>query len=275
MRRACLPCLFLFGAAAAALALGAHQPLIRFAVERAGNASRPDLLRGSLRVGASHLDRRLRLELRGVHATLHAGARPVPVVAERIQSQGPVTAYLLGRPFVLQFEGVRGATSPQPGLRGVATIQRAPRWRAEVEAAVAGLDVGELAWLAPSHLSGSTGRLSGEVRLRLGAGIPSIMLIALRVPEPGGRVHSRFLELLAPYLPNAQEIRRAAAAQALVPYRTASLDVSLPAPDRLQVLLRLAMPEYNVNLNFNVEVRIDGQDLLQELGRLTRLLQTA
>ena len=158
-------------------------------------------------------------------------------------------------------------------MRGLVQISQRPHWRLELQANLAQLGLEELEWISPSYLAGSTGEVTGDVTLRVGDVEEPYLATALAIEEPGGLLQARFFDLLAPYLPAINELRRHAAKHALVAFRDARVKASLPATDRLEIFLHISVPEYNLDLNARLEIHVDERDILKQCVRLIGLVR--
>ncbi len=267
---------FTFGLA---LVLGAcvllvliHRQLLRLSLEHALNRETEPLFHGSIRLRDARIDSSLRLQINHIHADLTTAGGRVPLVVDHVRSQQSVIRSLLERRLTLIFDGARFEQSPLRGVTGVAELRRNPNWRLELQVGIQGIGLQDLERFSPEYLTGSTGTMTGDLGLRYGAREDTFLSLDLRIAEPGGLVPSRFLQLLVPYLPNASEIRKLSSKTALVGYHTASLQLFLPQSDQLKVLMQMAIPEYNLQLNLNVEVRVDERNILLQLAHLLGLL---
>lgn len=231
-------------------------------MEASSNKRTEDVFGGSLRFERVHIDRRLRLTVDDVSARLRKAAEPVALHVDHIESRGPVTDMLFGRPWELGFTGARFAGSSRPGVRG---LVRGERSKIALEADVELLGLSEFEWISREHLGGSTGELTGLVRLSMSEGQPPQMDCALRIDEPGGLVRTKVFELLTPYLPNADQIRELSARSELVHYREARMELQAPRADQLKMFLHIDVPAYNLILNLNLDIRIDDAQGVKRL----------
>ena len=58
-----------------------------------------------------------------------------------------------------------------------------------------------------------------------------------------------------------------------VGYQSADLRATLASADTLKVFLHLLIPDYNLDLNLNLEIHIDKDNAFPELARLMGLLE--
>ena len=251
-------------------AKGSHQALLKWWLERAVNARTEELFDGSVRLGRVHLDRRLRIAVGDASATLR---RPEPVALhiDRIESRGPVTDIVFGKPWELGFAGARFAGSSRPGVSGVVRGQGGDQPKIALEADVESLGLNEFEWISRKRLGGSTGELTGVFRLTLADGQAPELDSELRIDEPGGLVQSKLFELLTPYLPNAEEIRQLSARTELVHYREARVELRALRADQLKMFLHIDVPAYNLIVNLNLDIHVDdaqGLNRLLSLGLL-------
>lgn len=261
--------LVLLGLSACALALGAHQPLVRWGLERALNRATAELFHGSLRLKRASLDRRLRLSLDELRGTLSTAHGPVPVAIWHVET-GPLWRALQGQEVVVRFAQAGVQSAAPPGASGILRVVGGRAWRWALEAEVTRLDVQDLAWISPSHVAGCAGRLTGTLRARTAADGRTTMAADMKLEEPGGVVQARLFDLLLPYVPNASEIARISAQQAVVEVRDARLTLTMERSDQLNLLFHAAVPSYNVVVNVRMDVHVDAQRPMELLARWLR-----
>ena len=262
------------GLTAALAAWQQRDELLRAWLERRLNRAAPESLAGSIRIGRARLTRELRLALDDARATIRASERRIPLRIDHLESLAPVTALLHDQPFPMTFEGIRIDGSRRAGITGIAQFRRGPPWQLEAQARVVRIGLEELTWLSPAYLDGSTGELSGELALRLGEATEPYAELILSGGSEGGRLRARLFDLLVPYLPSGKELRRIASDTGLVTYREASLQLKLAQSDAMRIVLHIRVPEYNLELNLNVDVRVDERRVLGQLTDLLGLIRS-
>jgi len=249
-----------------------HQRWLQWWVERTVNAQTQELFGGSVRFDRVHLNRRLRLRIEGIEAQWHIAADSVPLHIDRMESRGPITDIALRRPWSVRFSGAKIGHPSRPGLRGLIRVQQGPRWRLALDADVELMELSELVWINSQHLRGSTGELTGTVRMTFGAQQTPELDCALRIDEPGGLVQTKMFEWLVPYLPATEAIRRLAARNELIEYRRAALELHGARDGRLKGLFRIDVPSHHLIVNLNLEITVDDETAIQRWLRLPEIL---
>ncbi len=268
--------LFLFlavlGAAAGTL-WHFRDPLLERTLEKSLNALYADFFAGSLELEDVHLDESFKLSIGTLHGNWQTADRVFPVEIRDIRVQDSVFNFLLRRPVRLTFDSLRPRHSPHPGVRGEARLIPAAG-TFTLDADFLGLYLEELVALDPEHLKGSSGALKGHFHLLVPAeGEPEFEL-KLRIEEPGGRLQARFFDLLLPYLPAADRTAlESIGGLKTVKYRKADLNVALAGAETVNVLLSIAVPDYNLNLNLNLKILVESGEVFAKLAELLGLLQ--
>lgn len=264
------------GILAAALVISvAHsgsRPLLEFLL----NSSTREILQGSVAIKSVSLRPNLDIQLEGIQAALHTKSRAVPLELRSVRSRGSIVRFFSREGGRFEFEGLGFQGSRHAGLQGAGQIRAWPQWFLDLRIEVQGLGLEEIDWVNPENLSGSRGHLKGKIRFRADAGGVIGTNADLRVDPPGGRLPARFLELLKPYLPQLsvrREVETLLANQPLVDFREASVKLELAESEPMKIFLHIGIPDYNLNLNVNLEVRLDEKNALQDLIRLVGLLE--
>ena len=87
----------------------------------------------------------------------------------------------------------------------------------------------------------------------------------------GGAIQAPLLESLMQHIPAAartQALRQAAVGDQPVRFQTAFFQITAEQPDRWKALLLMSLPEYNVNLDLEFEIRLDDAAAIPKLLRL-------
>ncbi len=249
----------------------APQKLLHRLVEHQLNVHTQEVFRDTLAVKKVYLDRHLQLTLIGVSAYAYKNDDPIALQVIRIQSLGPITNLLIQRPLLFQFVGLKLGEYDEDAINGTLRFQNGEHWNMRLEADVEQLSLDSLVWLNPTYLQGSTGKLTGVLHLALAADEAPELHSDLEVVKPGGKVRSNLFDLLAPYMPNKQQIQALIQSDKLVAYTTADLEIDWIKPEEVGVLLRMEVPTYNLNINLNIVIRVDN---LQGVLQLMQLKQT-
>lgn len=241
------------------------------------NRNTKALFKDSLRVEKVRLEKNLEIQIDHLHGKLQTEGGPLPFQIKSINSEGPVTDFFSQEGLVLNFKEARTADSKYGGIHGSYRFRGGREGFFEIKAEVQGLGLEELEPLNPENLRGSSGEIKGEITIRQGA--KGVFLRAnLRIDEPGGRLQARFLDLLKPYLPQMgvkEKVEQILAAGGGVDFRIASLEMELVESEKMKVLLHLAIPDYNLDLHFNIEVRVDEKNAFLQLAELGGLIGKA
>jgi len=259
-----------------ALAFVFRHELGRFLLVSAINRSTQAIFDGSVRVGKIHLDREFGIHIRDLKGHLVSERGPVPWEIQSIESQGPLTHFFTKEGVVLVFEGIRPRPSEHLGIRASARIRGGQKWEVELQMKVQGLGLDEIEWLSPENLSGAAGNLQGEVFFRMDAQGEIAIRAQLRVEEPGGRLQARFFDLLMPYLPGLitkGTVDEIIAQGGVVGFRKASFRMEVVESDKIKFFIQMAVPDYNLNLNVNLELTVDGENAFVELAELAGLFK--
>lgn len=259
------------------LILRFHAALERRLLESVLNQNTKKFFAGSIRVGEARLDRRLKIHIEHLRGRLLSGTGPVALEIQSIESQGPVTDFFLKQGLVLVFKGFRPGQSQHGGIQGTSHLRGGREGFIDLRAEVDGLDLHEIEWLNPENLSGATGELRGEMTFRSDTKGEVSYSARLQVEEPGGHVQTRFFDLLKPYLPQQLETREKIdhllATGGVVGFREASLQADWAESDRMKVFLHITVPDYNLVLNLNLEIRVDEKNAFMQLTQLMGLLK--
>lgn len=257
------------------LALGSvnlwARPLVEFAV----NSSTQPFFRGSVRIDRVSLGRMLQVRIEDARAIFYSEVRPVPIALRSLRSQGSLLRFFSKKGGRLEFEGLGFQESKHAGLRGEGEIRAAKDWSLDFKIELQDVGLEELEWLNPENLGGASGGLRGEIQFRtdsegrMGGGAD------LRVGPPGGLLPAKFFEILRPYLPASvvpAEVDFLVAHVDLVSFHEARLQAELVDSDRMKTFLHIAVPDYNLNLNVNLEIRLDEKNAFQDLLQLAGIV---
>ncbi len=258
---------------AVAVRRGWSHEWLRLTVERIANQRLAAQFHGTIRLGDAHLEPGWRLVVRDVRATLTRGEISTPLAVDMLACYEPVAHFVTGQPMAIRFDGLRPAAAARRGLHGLVHLTRKPHTRCEIVAVVDELNLEDLEWAAPAYFAGSTGALEGWLSLRGGQGEEPYLALRLQVREPGGLLPGRALQVLTPYLPSAPTVRALASSNRLVGFRDARMELHPPQNNRLTAFLHLNIPEYNVNVNLTVELRVDAENIVTELLKLWGLFR--
>jgi hypothetical protein len=253
-----------------------RQAIFRKSLEYALNQNSKDFFVDTIRIQEARLDRHLRIHIQGLKAYLVAENGLVSLQAASIESENSILNFFSEEGLRLRFEGLRPSMSEQAGIRGVCRIRGGPQGLFQLKASIEALDFEYLVWLNPEFLMGSSGVIQGEIFLEAQTGKEPQFQSYLQVKEPGGRVQSRFFKLFTPYLPNTplrKELKQIASVEELVQYKEGVLQIGIAESDKIKVFLHTVVPEYNLDLNVQIDIRLDEKHALMQLAQLIGLMK--
>ncbi len=249
--------------AAAAVSWQKRDTAIEGLLESVLNLSMKESFEGPVVLTGLHLGPDGGLAIEKAEASLKTLNGPFPFETENIKLKW-------GRPTVITFQHLRPSRSQDEGAEGRVVITSFFKQHFEADVDVKALDLREFEGLDPQNLSGSSGKMSGHVRLRQGPGENQEFLAELLVPEPGGEIQAKFFDLLIPYLPGANQkaIRAQLPAKGIVAYHHANFRVERAGPGKIKLLLNILVPNYNLNLNLNAEVRVEEDSMFSQIAQI-------
>ncbi len=258
-----------------ALAYGFRGAWVRWTIESTANRQNQNIFAGSVRVGRADLDPQLKLHLEKLGATLQTASGPVPVEILSLASEGSVLRFFSKEGLVLSFEGIRPRGSKHKGIGGKIFLKGGKKGFFILEGDVQSLDLEELRWMEPERLKGATGEIKGKVKFRQNAREAPVFSIEVHVDQPGGEVARHLFDLLVPYLPELAQTARARSQshKEIVEFRDASLALKMEKSDQMKIFLHMRVPDYNLDLNLNIEIRIDEQNGFYRLTELMGLIK--
>ncbi len=268
--------LLLFLIAAGAGIYTYRLPLERTAVEKILNLSTAEFFDGSLRLNHVHINREFKVIIKGIRGEYKAAEGTVPIRIQRIESKDPIYKIFSEKGVRFDFRGLRPATSESLGISGTVETRAGKNWRSEMRADVQSLDLADIQWINPDNLDGSTGELRGDITFKADFQSEPEAGITLLIHEPGGKLQSKFFDVLLPYLPQLPDkvkIAKLADTKALVGFKEAELKATIVSTDKIKVFLHILVPDYTLNLNLNLEIRVDEKNAFGELARIMGLMR--
>lgn len=247
-------------------------------LEWAANKAAYEYFEGSLRLEKAGVDRHMKLSVTNIRAQLKTREGSVPFQIESLISEEPLTHFARNLPVRFRFQGLRTAASQYEGAEGLLTVLGGKDGYVDFRSEVKSLGLEDLTWLNPDNLEGSTGRMTGHMTFRSDARQDPALGMELLIQEPGGRIQAQFFDLLLPYLPefkNVDKIKTLASQKSLVKYKNAALIVTLKESDKMKVFLHIMIPDYNISLNLNLEIRTDKKNAFMEIAQLLGLFEVA
>jgi len=249
--------------------------LERSFLEQQLNRSAQEYFAGSLRIDNVVLNRHLKVRLGFLTGKLQTRQGPVPLEIKSLESLDPLSFFLTRKPVRFVFEGLRPQGSSRLGISGAFIMSVGKASGFEFNANFGSTDLEDLQWLDPKNLGGVTGAMKGSLTFRQTAGQEPELHIDLEAPQPGGNIQARFFDLFLPYLPTAvqkEKVQNIAQTQQLIQYQKASFKADLLKSDRIKILLQIFIPDYNLKLTLNADLRTDQKDAFSQIARILGLI---
>ena len=251
-----------------------RDPLLEKGIEAYLNETQAVFFNQSLKVEGVHLDRDLKLSIRQIRGDWQTAADVFSFETDDIRLEDPVTHFFLGKPVTICFGRFRPRGSVQPGIAGKVLLHLDKDETMDLDADFLGLALEELRAIDPENLRGATGQMTGQFHLRARKSGSQDFRLKLNVPPPGGTLQARFFDLLLPYIPPAQKaVLETINTTQTVQYQEADLNVALASPEAVNLLLHIAVPDYHLNLNLNVTIRVEDQEAFLQLAALLGLMK--
>ena len=115
---------------------------------------------------------------------------------------------------------------------------------------------------------------SNTIFLQLGISLGDAEEIGCEFSRTSPIKQLTFFDLLLPYLPTAEKLAlKTIQGAATVSYKEADLKLSLATAETLNLLLHIAVPDYNLNLNLNLTIRVEDNEAFFRLAELMGLVK--
>lgn len=245
-------------------------------LERRLNQVSQEFFAGSIRIQGVTLNRQLRARITELSGKLQTRQGPVPLEIRFIESLDPLSYFLEKKPIRFIFEGFRPEKSTRSGVSGTFTIDASSASNFEFTADFGSSDLEDWQWLDPQNLTGATGATKGSLTFRQAAGKDPEFHIDIESPQPGGNIQAKFFDLFLPYLPvstQKEKVRDMTQKEQLIRYQKGSLKVDLLQSDRMKILLQIFIPDYNLKLTLNADLRTDRKDAFSQIARIMGLIE--
>jgi hypothetical protein len=249
--------------------------IVRWTAQSLLNHSTREFFENSARIKHAFLTHDLRLSLSELSAKLKTKNAPIPVEMARIESRDSLFNLLIGKTVRFDFTGVRPVRSQYRGLEGTAVFKAGSHWSFELESHVREMGLEDIEWVNPENLHGSTGKMIGLLRIKAAFDADPSFQLELGVKEPGGIIQAQFFDLLVPFLPqyeSIEKIRSLSKESRLVGYQNARFQLDLSKSDKMKGFLHILIKEYNLDLNVNLEIRMDEKNAFLKLAQLLGLI---
>lgn len=250
--------------------------LERSVAEHFANQAGKEYFEGSLHIDRVTLDRHLVIRIEGIRGKLKTRQGPVALEIRSLRSENSLLRLITREPVHFIFEGMRPQSSANEGVLGKLMIQTGSPSRVEASVDFGKTGLEDWQWIDPQNLEGATGATKGTLTFRQEAGKDPEFSMALEAPQPGGTLQARFFDVFLPYLPTPlqkERVEKLSRSQKLIQYQTASLEASLPQSDRVKILLRIFIPDYNLKLTLNAEIRTDAKNAFSQIARIMGLIE--
>ena len=252
-----------------------REPLLNAAVTRGVNAAAAEYFQGTIRLERVTLSRYLKLRIEGFEGVLKTDQGAFPAEIGWIESRGPVYKVFSKEGLFFDFKNARPKESLREGVHGSVLFYAGREWFSRMQLEIESLGLEDVQWLDPNDLSGSSGEMKGSLTFVLNYKKEMSFYTDLKIAEPGGALQERFFESLKPYLPGVTKIEGKIKVNGrdMVSFRTAHLNVRLLDSDTLIGLFQIQVPEYNINLNLNLTVKLDEKNAFSQLFDLMGLMK--
>jgi hypothetical protein len=251
-------------------------PLQHAAFEQILNQSTREFFAGTVRLKSVSMNQNTELSLQGLEGMLQTENGPVAVEMTAASTEKLWPNLFSEQGTVVHFSGIRPKGSRNPGVRGDARVKAGKNWHYQALFEIEGLDLREVRFLNPENLKGSTGMLRGSLQMMAHEARPEPQFQAVLLADQGGMLQARFFEVILPYLPalpTKAKMEELAEKEAMVRFQKAALRIETAAANRLKVALNILIPDYNVEANINLEVRIEEQTTFTELAQIVGILK--
>ncbi|HNV87126.1 MAG TPA: hypothetical protein PKL97_09235 [Candidatus Omnitrophota bacterium] len=260
---------------AVALAV-AHRFLLKTLIEYNLNRSAGEVFMHSLRIGSVRLDRDFRIRIDSLTGFLYTDAETVPVEIQTLHSEDPVWNLFRESGLSLIATGIRFKNSRRQKIGATLWLRGGFRPESVLRIDLKKLELDEIYWIDPADLSGLTGRLEGKLILKNPSPETFSLKLKLKVNAPGGHIKAGTFEPLLPYLP--ESLQREYVKELtenpflLIHYDDAAFELDLTESDRMKIFLHMTVPDYNLVLNLNVELKLDEENAFLRLLELLSLM---
>lgn len=240
------------------------------------NQATKEIFTGSLRIGEVKLHSGFQIELQDIRGQITAKSGAVNLFLNQIWSQDSLLNLLLKKPVRFSFSGLDFLPNSEKGIQGEIILTPGKEPVFEIRGTVDGLDLHHLIWLDPVNLTGSTGILKGNYLIKTRGEALLDCGLDLKIQEPGGRIQSKFFDILRSYLPqlkSQEALNQISLLQGIVPYQNAAFQAQIDGPNQMKVLLHILVQDYNLDLRLNLAIRIDQKNAFLQLAQIAGLVQ--
>lgn len=247
-----------------------HQ-VVQFSINQASK----DLFDNTIRVERIALARDFKIKLEGISGNLKTAEQPVKIKIGDVSSEDSLLQLLKPGGVRFKFTNASFDESKFGGAHGRFQVQIKKPFSFQFHMVVDGIGLDELVWINPESLAGATGKLVGSMVLK-SEGKELSLQGKLMVEPPGGFIQARLFSALLTYLPPSAakpNVKTLVQSETTVRYEEASLDIKTEKSDLIKMILFIAIPDYNLRLNTNVDVTIDAKNAWFQIADIFGLIQ--
>lgn len=248
----------------------------RYFAEKLTNENTKEFFNNSVKIKSLKIDKEFKLHIEGVSAELKTHQAPIPIVIRSIDSLDPLWFFLKNLPIRFRFDGLKTKSSQSEGVFGNAIVENIQKPNISAAADFSKTDLSDWQWLDPGNLDGAKGAIRGQFSFRQVFGDEPTFSLSLDAPSPGGDLQARLFDFFLPYLPTPAEkekVRRLAEKNQLVHFEHANLSIDVSQSDITKIFLKIFVPDYNLQLNLSVEIRLDAKNALSQIANLLGLIE--
>ncbi len=245
-------------------------------LEQAVNHYTQEYFAGSIHIEKVTLDRHGKIRIEGITGRLQTRQGPVPLNIYAIASRETLFSLITGKPVHFTIEGLRPQNSSRSGISGTCAIQTRPVLCFEIAADFGSTDLEDWQWIDPQNLGGATGAMKGALTFSQTLGQEPAFSMNLEAPQPGGNIQARFFDVFLPYLPfsvQKERVQKVVESQKLIRYHQANLTVQMAQSDLIKIHLQIFIPDYNLKLTLNADVRTDEKKAFSQIARIMGLIE--
>ncbi|MSR78172.1 MAG: hypothetical protein EXS63_08140 [Candidatus Omnitrophica bacterium] len=255
-----------------------HHGMEKHALEWLLNQNTQDAFHRTVRLEGAHIDSLLQLHIRNLQAEITSkNGAAVPIEMASLDSEGPLWAPLAGIPLTFHWKNLRIARSREPGVHGSLLLQGGlTSWKINVRGQVESLDLQDLVWMDPEHFKGASGKIKGLIAGEGGALVDPSLELRLEIVKPGGKLPASTFDLFRPYLPQSvleTKLNKLSPSSRLIGYNRASFWIKNMSADKMKAEIHILAPDYPLDLNVNMEIRLDEKNAFLELAQIMGLLE--
>lgn len=214
------------------------------------------------------------MHLKDFKGTLISEGGPTPIQIDRVDSSTSLLNFFKPEGTSMEFSGAKPEGSKNPGLSGRVELKSEDGGQFHLNAKIDGLDFGEIEWMNPDNLRGASGLFTGAITSDgKFSEDPKFQLI---LASRDGLVQAKFFSALLPYLPalpTKDRLTKLAAKDAVLPFKNAAVRAELKEPHKMTIALHIEIPDYNVVLNINFEIRIEESLSFLQLAEIMGLVK--